>query len=218
MRNNPNGKTTVLWEFTISALVTLLVVVDPVGLVPAFAGIAGHLPAPARRGVALWACLIAGAILAGSTLGGDWLLRQMSITLPAFRIAGGLLLFSIASEMVFGVRIKRQSQQAEQAVEETVRNIAAFPLAIPLMAGPGAITATVLLAGRANGDPVKLAIVLGAIAVVLTLCLISFLLAGRISRLFGTTANIVLSRLLGVLLVALAVQFVIDGVRAALAG
>ena len=84
---------------------------------------------------------------------GDWLLRTLSITLPAFRIAGGLLLFSIASEMVFGVRIVRQSQQAEEAIEEHVRNIAAFPLAIPLMAGPGAITATVLLAGRAGGDP-----------------------------------------------------------------
>ena len=93
--------------------------------------------------------IIAGVILAGTALFGNWLLGKLGITLPAFRIAGGLLLFAVASEMVFGVRIKRESQQVEDAVEEHVRNLAAFPLAIPLMAGPGAITATLLLAGQA---------------------------------------------------------------------
>ena len=205
-------------EFLISALVTLLVVVDPVGLVPTFVAITHDLPARARRSVALRACLIAAAILAGCALAGDWLLRTLSITLPAFRIAGGLLLFSIASEMVFGVRIVRQSQQAEQALEEHVRNIAAFPLAIPLMAGPGAIAATVLLAGRSDGEPLRLALLLAVIATVLALCFLVFALATPIARLMGTTANTVLSRLLGVLLAALAVQYVIDGVRAALAG
>ncbi len=205
-------------EFLISAFVTLLVVVDPVGLVPTFLAITHGLPAKARRSVALRACLIAGAILAGSALAGDWLLRTLSITLPAFRIAGGLLLFSIASEMVFGVRIARQSKAAEQVIEDHVRNIAAFPLAIPLMAGPGAITATILLAGRSSGEPVRLAILLGVIAAVLALCLLVFTLAGRIGKLIGTTGNIVMSRLLGVLLAALAVQYVIDGVRAAVAG
>lgn len=204
-------------EFLISALVTLLVVVDPLGLVPAFLGVTNGLPAQSRRSVALRACLIAAAILAGAALIGDWLLRTLSIGLPAFRIAGGLLLFSIASEMVFGVRTVRQSRQAEEAVEEHVRNIAAFPLAIPLMAGPGAITATVLLAGRAGGDPMRLAMLLGVIAVVLALCLAVFVLATRIAKLLGTTASTVLSRLLGVLLAALAVQFVIDGIRAVLA-
>src|SRR5665647_3281624 len=129
------------FEFLISALVTLVVVVDPIGLVPSFVAITHDLPAPARRNVALRACLIAAAILAGSALAGDWLLRTLAIGLPAFRIAGGLLLFSIASEMVFGVRIERQSRQAEEAIEEHVRNIAAFPLAIPLMAGPVAVIA-----------------------------------------------------------------------------
>ena len=205
-------------EFLISALVTLLVVVDPVGLVPTFVAITHDLPARSRRSVALRACLIAAATLAGCALAGDWLLRTLSITLPAFRIAGGLLLFSIASEMVFGVRIERQSQQAEQAIEEHVRNIAAFPLAIPLMAGPGAITATVLLAGRGAGDPLRLAILLAVIAAVLAICFAVFALAAPIARLMGTTANIVLSRLLGVLLAALAVQYVIDGARVALAG
>jgi multiple antibiotic resistance protein len=205
-------------EFLIPALVTLVVVVDPIGLVPSFVAITQDLPARARRSVALRACLIAAAILAGSALAGDWLLRTLSIGLPAFRIAGGLLLFSIASEMVFGVRIERQSRQAEEAIEEHVRNIAAFPLAIPLMAGPGAITATVLLAGRSGGDPARLAVLLGVIAAVLALCFVVFALAAPIVELLGTTANTVLSRLLGVLLAALAVQYVIDGARMALAG
>ncbi len=205
-------------EFAVAALVTLLIVVDPLGLVPTFIAVTHDLPDKSRRSVALRASLIAAAILAGSALAGDWLLRTLSITLPAFRIAGGLMLFSIASEMVFGVRIVRQSQQAEQAIEERVRNIAAFPLAIPLMAGPGAITATVLLAGRGNGEPIRLAILLGVILAVVLICFVAFELAGRIARLLGTTASTVLSRILGVLLAALAVQFVVDGVRAALAG
>ena len=138
-------------DYLVAALVTLLVVVDPIGLTPSFLGVTAGLPPAARRSVAVRACLIAFAILTGAALAGDWLLRTLAISLPAFRIAGGLLLFSIASEMVFGVRIARQSETAGKAIEEHVRDIAAFPLAIPLMAGPGAITATVLLAGRADG-------------------------------------------------------------------
>jgi multiple antibiotic resistance protein len=203
-------------EFMISALVTILVVVDPIGLVPSFIAITQGLPAKARRNVALRACLIATLILAGAALAGDWLLRMLSISLPAFRIAGGLQLFSIASEMVFGVRVVRQTVTAEQAIEEHVRNIAAFPLAIPLMAGPGAITASVLLSGRSGGAPLQLGLLLGVIAAVMLLCFIVFELAGRIAKLLGTTAASVASRILGVLLAALAVQFVIDGARAAL--
>jgi multiple antibiotic resistance protein len=206
------------FDFLVSALVTLLVVVDPVGLTPAFIGLTAGLPRAARRQVALRAALIAFAILTGVALIGDWLLRMMSISLPAFRIAGGLLLFSIASEMVFGLRITRQSQDADKAVEEHVRNIAAFPLAIPLMAGPGAITATVLLAGRAGADPIRVALLIAIIAIVMAVCLVVFFAASRIERWLGITGNTVLSRLLGVLLAALAVQFVIDGVKAVMAG
>jgi len=202
------------WEFVVSALVTLMVVVDPVGLVPTFVAMTEGLPHSARRQVAIRACLIATAILAGSALIGDWLLKTLGVGIPAFRIAGGLLLFSIASEMVFGVRIARQAKQAEQALEEHVRNIAAFPLAIPLMAGPGAITASVLLAGRAGGNPVLLGSLFGVIVLVFAACLAVFLAGGRIAKIIGITGNIVMSRLLGVLLAALAVQFVIDGVKA----
>jgi multiple antibiotic resistance protein len=164
------------------------------------------------------ASLIAGAILIGTALIGDVLLRALGITLPAFRIAGGLLLFAIAFEMVLGVRMRREGQAAEEAVEEHVRNIAAFPLAIPLLAGPGAITATVLLAGRAGGNLLLTGLLLAVVVLVALACLAAFLLAGRISGLLGHTGNVVLSRLLGVLLAALAVQYVVDGTRAVVGG
>ena len=205
-------------DYAISALLTLFVVVDPVGLVPTFLAVTEDLPRAARRSVAVRASLIAGAILIGTALIGDWLLHTLSISLPAFRIAGGLLLFSIASEMVFGVRLRREGREAEEAVEEHVRNIAAFPLAIPLLAGPGAIAATVLLAGRAGGNPVLIAILIGVVVLVAAACFVAFLFAARIGRAIGLTGNIVLSRLLGVLLAALAVQYVVDGVRAVLNG
>src|SRR5262245_17564357 len=206
-------------DFLVSALVTLLVVVDPIGLVPTFLAVTHGLPAPARRQIAVRASIIAALILCATALGGDWLLHQLGITLPAFRIAGGLLLFAVASEMVFGVRTERQSKQAEDALEEEhVRNVAAFPLAIPLMAGPGAITATLLLAGQASGKPISLAVLIAVVVAVCALCLAVFLLANRVDRLLGITGNVVSSRLLGVLLAALAVQYVIDGVRVLLPG
>jgi multiple antibiotic resistance protein len=205
-------------EFAISALVTLLVVLDPVGLAPMFLGITGGLSPGYRRRVAARACLIAGAILIGAALIGDWLLRQLGITLPAFRIAGGLLLFAIAFEMVFGLRFEHDAKTAEQAVEEHIHHMAAFPLAIPLLAGPGALTATILLAGQAGGRPEWVASLLGVIVVALIACMAAFLAAGRIGKLLGVTGNIVMSRLLGVVLAALAAQYVIDGVRATFSG
>jgi len=205
-------------DFAITALVTLFVVVDPVGLAPTFLAVTEGLPRRARRDVAVRASLIAGAILIGTALIGDALLRALGISLPAFRIAGGLLLFAIAFEMVLGVRMRREGLEAEEAVEEHVRNVAAFPLAIPLMAGPGAITAAVLLAGRADGNLLLTGLLLAVVVLVALACLAAFLLAGRLSRLLGHTGNIVLSRLLGVLLAALAVQYMVDGIRAVVSG
>jgi multiple antibiotic resistance protein len=212
------GNSEMLFDYAISALLTLFVVVDPVGLCPAFLAVTEGLPRPARRSVAWRASLIAGTILAGTALLGNWLLGTLEISLAAFRIAGGLLLFSIASEMVFGVRMRREGRAAEQALEEHVRNIAAFPLAIPLLAGPGAITATILLAGRADGNLVSIGTLIAVVALVAASCFAVFLFAERISGLLGMTGNIVLSRLLGVLLAALAVQYVVDGIRTVLAG
>ncbi len=204
-------------DYVVSAFVTLLIVVDPAGLAPTFLAITEGTPRHARRDIAMRGCFIAFTILAGTALIGDWLLARLGISLPAFRIAGGLLLFSIASEMVLGVRTERQSKTAEQALEERLRNLAAFPLAIPLMAGPGAITATILLAGRADGNALLLTMLIAIIAVVIAICLATFLFAARVARLLGSTGNVVLSRLLGVVLAALAVQYVIDAVRAIMA-
>ena len=205
-----------LVDYAISALLTLFVVVDPIGLAPTFLAVTDGLPRTARRTVAARASLIAGAILIGATLAGNWLLDTLEISLAAFRIAGGLLLFSIASQMVFGVRMRREGEEAEQAVEEHVRNVAAFPLAIPLLAGPGAITAMVLLAGRADASPAQIGILIAVVVLVAASCWITFIFAERISGLLGMTGNIVLSRLLGVLLAALAVQYVVDGIRSIL--
>lgn len=201
-------------EFIVSALVTLLVIVEPLGLVPNFLALTEGWTAALRRRTALRATLITALILTGSALIGDWLLRTLTIGLPAFRIAGGLLLFSIASEMVFGWRSARQTRTAESAVEDHATDIAAFPLAIPLMAGPGAITATVLLAGRADGNLVMLVALIGVVIAVSLVCLVAFLAAGPIGRVLPRAGHIVMSRLLGVLLAAMAVQFVLDGVRA----
>jgi multiple antibiotic resistance protein len=172
-----------------------------------------------RRQVAIRACIIATCIMAASGLVGAQLLGALGIGLPAFRIAGGLLLFWIAFEMVFARRNERKTEQADMAITiDHIRNVAAFPLAIPLMAGPGAITATVLLAGRAGGNLLLTALVLAVVVLVAATCLVAFIFAAQIGRLLGLTGNIVLSRLLGVLLAALAVQYVVDGVRAVLAG
>ncbi|MGC2122308.1 MAG: NAAT family transporter, partial [Xanthobacteraceae bacterium] len=158
-----------LFNYAVSALITLFLVVDPIGLAPTFLAVTDGLPRAARQSVAVRASLIAGAILIGAALIGDRLLATLAISLSAFRIAGGLLLFAIAAEMVLGVRMRRESEAAEEAVEEHVRNIAAFPLAIPLLAGPGAITAAVLLAGRANGDVLEIGVLIGVVVFV-TLC------------------------------------------------
>jgi len=207
-----------LVNFTVSAFLTLFVVVDPIGLAPTFLAVTHGLPRRARRSVAVRASVIAGTILIGAALIGDWLLATLAISLAAFRIAGGLLLFSIASEMVLGVRMRREGQAAEQAIEEHVRNVAAFPLAIPLMAGPGAITACVLLAGRAENDFLLVGALIAVVVFVVACCLAAFTLAAWIGRSMGVTGNIVLSRLLGVLLAALAVQYVVDGIRSIWSG
>lgn len=197
----------------IAALVTLLVVVDPIGLAPIFLSVTEGLPRRARQQVALRACLIAAIVLIGFAFFGNWLLRHLGISLPAFRIGGGLLLFAIAFEMVFDIRGEREARTAERAVEEHVRHIAAFPLAVPLMAGPGAITATMLVAGQPGMNPLRLLWFVAVIGVVVLATYVIFLFASRLWRLLGTTGNLVLTRLLGVVLAALAVQFVIDGIR-----
>ena len=159
------------------------------------------------------ATIIAFAILAAFAFGGGAVMDLLGITIPAFRIAGGLLLFYIAFEMIFELRIQRKQDFASDAVTiDRIRNVAAFPLAIPLMSGPGSITATMLLAGRAAGDWQALAGLMAVVALVMLLCYITFLMSERVAGLLGTTGKVVLTRMLGVVLAALAVQFVINGV------
>jgi multiple antibiotic resistance protein len=205
-----------LYDFLSSTLVTLLVTLDPPGLAPIFLSLTRGMSSAQRRQVAIRASIIAFAIMAFFGLAGDVLLKTLGVSLPAFRISGGLLLFWIAFEMVFERRNERKQQTAEVAItKDHIQNVAAFPLAIPLMAGPGALTAMMLLAGRANGDPVMLASLVAVSGLVILSCLLVFILATPIARLLGVTGNVVLTRLLGVILAAMAVQFIIDGIRAA---
>lgn len=203
-------------EYFVSAAVTMLVVLDPPGLAPIFLAVTGGLSAEERRRVAWRSSIIALGILAMFGAIGAPLLAALGITLPAFRIAGGLLLFAISFEMVFGRRTERKAEATEAAMREHhLHHLSVFPLAIPLMAGPGAITALMLLAGEAEGDPMRLAGLFLITAVVVASCLAVYLAAERMNRLLGVTGNAILTRLLGVVLTALAVQFVIDGIRAA---
>ncbi|MEZ0170319.1 MarC family protein [Microvirga sp. TS319] len=206
-----------LFDYISAALVTLLVTLDPVALAPIFVSLTRGMNSDERRRVSTRASLIAFCILAFFGLGGEVLLRLLGVGIPAFRISGGLLLFWIAFEMVFERRNERKQHTAEVAItEDHIRNIAAFPLAIPLMAGPGAITAVILLAGRADGNLVYLSSLIILIALGIASCFIVFSAAERVSRWLGVTGNVVLTRLLGVILAGLAVQFIIDGVGALL--
>jgi len=204
-------------EFLTSALVTMFVIVEPFALVPIFLAVTPGFSAAQRRQVAWRACFIAFLILSACAFFGDWLLRMLGISLPAFRIAGGLLVFWIAFEMVFGLRAGRKTETAREAIDkEHIVNVAAFPMAIPLLAGPGAITATLLLAGQAAGSPATMAALIAVLAVVILVSWACLSMAEAVNALLGTLGNAVVSRLLGIILAALAVQFVMDGVRAAL--
>jgi multiple antibiotic resistance protein len=163
--------------------------------------------------MALRACLIAGVILVGFALFGEALLGAMHIELDAFRIAGGIMLFLIALEMVFEKRTQRREDRADKLREDpSYEDVSVFPMAMPMIAGPGAIASVMLLDGEASGIEGTL-VVLGALASVLLLTLLSLLAASPLMRLLGTRVEAVITRLLGVLLGALAAQYVIDGLR-----
>ncbi|WFU75287.1 MarC family protein [Bradyrhizobium sp. CB2312] len=200
-------------DFALSAFVTLLLVVDPVGLAPAFLAATGGMPDKVKRTAALRAPLIAASILVVIALAGNWLLRQLGIGIPAFQIAGGLLLFGVSYQMIFGDRPHREAREADKATSEHASDVAVFPLAIPMMAGPGAIATTLLLSGDA-GYGGKLAIIITIVLAVCLLCMLCFVSAHLIARTLGRIGNAVLSRVLGMLLAAYSVQFVINGIAA----
>ncbi|MDX5983346.1 MarC family protein [Sphingomonas sp. TF3] len=202
-------------ELYISSLITFFVVIDPPGCAPIYAGLtAGATPVHARA-MALRAVLVAAGILLVFALFGEALLHGLGISLASFRIAGGIMLFLIALEMVFEKRTERREDRAAKIAAEPHDDVSIFPMAMPMIAGPGSIASVMLLMGRNEGIERSL-VVLGALATILLLTLVSLLAAGPIMRVLGAKIEAVITRLLGVLLAALAVQFVIDGVKISL--
>ena len=197
----------------VSAFITLFVVLDPPGCAPIYAGLTTGASAAQRRSMAVRACAIAGVILLVFALFGEALLGALHIELDSFRIAGGLMLFLIALDMVFEKRTQRREQRAEQVkATAEVEDVSVFPMAMPMLAGPGAIASIMLLEGEAKGAEGTL-ILLAALLVVLVLTLLALLAAGPLMKLVGAKVEAVVTRVLGVLLGALAAQYVIDGLR-----
>ncbi|WP_095013334.1 MarC family protein [Tsuneonella mangrovi] len=202
-------------ELFLSAFVTLFVVIDPPGCAPIYAGLTKGASPAQSRSMAIRACVIALAILLVFALFGQALLGALHIELDAFRIAGGIMLFVIALDMVFEKRTQRREDRAEKVMATPeIEDVSVFPMAMPMLAGPGAIASVMLLTSKAPGTEGAL-VVLAALLVVMALTLAALLAAGPLMRVFGSKVESVITRLLGVLLAALAAQYVIDGVRKA---
>jgi multiple antibiotic resistance protein len=203
-----------MMELFLSAFVTLFVVIDPPGCAPIYASLSHGADALQRRSMAIRAAIIATGILLVFALWGKQLLGVLGIDLHSFRIAGGIMLFLIAMDMVFEKRTQRREDRAQKIVETPeVEDVSVFPMAMPMIAGPGSIATVMLMMSRADGIMQRM-VVLGAMAAVLVLMLISLLAAGPLMKLLGQKIEAVITRLLGVLLAALAAQFVIDGLKA----
>ncbi|OWK30808.1 MarC family protein [Sphingomonas mucosissima] len=198
-------------ELYISALITFFVVIDPPGCAPIYAGLTNRASAVQRRAMAIRAVGVAAAILLVFALFGEKLLKGLGIELASFRIAGGVMLFLIALEMVFEKRTQRREDRAANITPEEAEDVSIFPMAMPMIAGPGSIASVMLLMARNDGLERSL-VVLAALGTILLLTLAALLAAGPLMRLLGHKIEAVITRLLGVLLAALAVQFVIDGV------
>jgi multiple antibiotic resistance protein len=202
-------------ELFVSAFLTFFVVIDPPGCAPIYAGLTKGVAAPHRRAMAVRAVLYAALILLVFALFGEDLLRGLGISLSSFRIAGGIMLFLIALEMVFERRTQRREDRAAQVAADEAEDVSVFPMAMPMIAGPGSIASVMLLMARNEGIERSL-VILAALASILLLTLAALLAAGPIMRFLGARIEAVITRLLGVLLAALAVQFVIDGLQVGL--
>ena len=195
------------------ALVALLVIFDPPGTAALFAALTPHDTERERAQQAVRACVVALAVMSVFGLAGQSLLQALGITLPALKVAGGVLLFLTAADMVSARGTLRASPEEREVATRTEEDISVFPLAIPLIAGPGAMTTMVLLHSRAAGDWASVAGMMAALLVALAATLAGLLAAGFVSRLLGATGSNVIGRVLGVLLAALAAQFALEGVR-----
>lgn len=200
-------------DTVLGALVTLLVTIDPPGLAPLFLALTPGMNRQARNQVAKRATIIGFILLTIFAIAGAQIMSLFGISIGAFRVAGGLLLFWIAFEMIFEKRTERKEKSAEAAItKDHIHNIAAFPLAIPLIAGPGAISAVILLSDGMSA-PVERSVLILVILACMVLTYVTLLLAERVDRFLGETGRSILTRLLGVILAALAVQFVADGIK-----
>jgi len=207
-------------ELFVSSLITFFVVIDPPGCAPIYAGLSAGASRRQAVSMAARACIIATLILVVFGLFGERLLGALHIELDAFRIAGGIMLFMIAVDMVFEKRTQRREERAEKvkahnADTHEVEDVSVFPMAMPMLAGPGSIATMMLLTSRARGD-VQTAVILGAMLAVMALSFAALAAAGPLMRVLGDKVEAVITRLLGVLLAALAAQYVIDGIKASL--
>jgi multiple antibiotic resistance protein len=205
-------------ELFTTAFITLLVIIDPPGCAPIFASLTSGTDIAHRRKMAVRSTLVAWCILVFFALLGEPLLSTLGISLSAFRLAGGIMLFMIALDMVFERRTERREERAKE-IEGTpeAEDISVFPMAIPMIAGPGSIASIMLLSARAEGLA-EGAIVLGALTGVMVLTLVALLAAGPLMKLIGAKLEAMITRILGVILAALAVQFVLDGLERSLPG
>ena len=203
-------------EVYISSLITVFVVIDPPGCAPIYAGLSASASSLQKRAMAIRAVGVSALILFVFALFGEALLKGLGISLASFRIAGGIMLFLIALEMVFEKRTERREDRAAKVANDPeVEDVSIFPMAMPMIAGPGSIASVMLLLSRNNGIA-RQAIVLAAMVTILLLTLVALLAAGPIMRILGAKIEAVITRLLGVLLAALAVQFVLDGLSVVL--
>jgi multiple antibiotic resistance protein len=200
----------------VSAFVTFFVVIDPPGCAPIFASLTAGAPAAHKRAMAIRSTLVASSILFAFALGGKPFLKALGVGLPAFKVAGGIMLFLIASEMVFEKRTARRETRAEDVMAKEHEDISIFPMGIPMIAGPGSIASAMLLCSRVDNWADR-GVVLAALATILVLTMVSLLAAGPIMRVLGNRLEAMITRVLGVILAALAAQFVIDGIKASFA-
>ncbi|HEX2624866.1 MAG TPA: MarC family protein [Sphingomicrobium sp.] len=207
-----------MMELATTAFITLLVIIDPPGCAPIFASLTRGTDIVHRRRMAIRSCMVAWCILVFFALLGEPLLKHMGISLSAFRLAGGIMLFMIALDMVFERRTEKREERAKE-IEGTPEadDISVFPMAIPMIAGPGSIASVMLLNARADGLGESL-VVLGAMTAVILLTLIALLAAGPLMKAIGVKVEAMITRILGVILAALAVQFVLDGLERSLPG
>jgi multiple antibiotic resistance protein len=209
-----------MYELFLSAFVTLFVVIDPPGCAPIYAGLVKGASQRQATTMAVRASVIAALILIVFALFGEQLLGALHIELNSFRLAGGIMLFVIAMDMVFEKRTQRREERAEKIMAQNaatpeVEDVSVFPMAMPMIAGPGSIATIMLLMAKANGTEQTL-VILAAMLSVIALTLLALIAARPLMKLLGTNVEAVITRLLGVLLAALAVQYVIDGVKAVL--